>query len=138
MSLVNLALLAFFFTFLRKTINKAIENHKPKQSKISLPSQQDQQIVSKYNTIRANPEIFNLKTALASFLGIVMIILIYFIVSKRDHSKEFTPFEFYLLTQFEHFVCGVIVPFYYYFSDKKIRQFINNIYKDFILDVLNK
>ena len=138
MTLVNLALLAFFFTFLRKTINKAKENYKSKQSKISFPLQQDQQIVSKYNTIRANPEIFNLKTALASFLGIVIIILIYFIVSKRDHSKEFTPFEFYLLTQFEHFVCGVIVPFYYYFSDKKLRKFINDVFKDFILDVLNK
>ena len=103
-----------------------------------MPSQQDQQVVSKYNTKMANPEIFNLKTALASFLGIVMIILIYFIVSKRDNSKEFTPFQFYLLTQFEHFVCGVIVPFYYYWSDKKLRQSINNMYKDFILDVLNK
>ena len=136
MTLVNLALLAFFFTFLRKTINKAKETYRSKHSKISLPSQQDQP--SKYNTERANPEIFNLKTAFASFLGIVIIILIYFIVSKRDHSKEFTPFEFYLLTQFEHFVCGVIVPFYYYFSDKKLRKFINDMFKDFILDVLNK
>ena len=138
MTLVNLALSAFFFTFLRKTINKAKENYKSKHSKITLPSKQDQNMVPKYNTIRANPEIFNLKTALASFLGIVMIILIYFIVSKRDNSKEFTPFQFYLLTQFEHFVCGIIVPLYYYCSDKKLRQFINNMYKDFILDVLNK
>ena len=61
------------------------------------------------NNARINPEHINYTIAIAIFMGLILVLIPYIIISQKNF-QTLTAFQYYILYQMEHITAGIIVP----------------------------